>query len=57
MPLSAEDRDSICRGLEAGVSLRSIAVAIGRPVSTVSREAARNDGRLKCRAVPEQRAQ
>jgi IS30 family transposase len=56
--LSAEDRESISRGLEAGASLRSIAVSIGRPVSTVSREVARNGGRAKYRAVAaEQRAQ
>ncbi|WP_219912202.1 helix-turn-helix domain-containing protein [Nonomuraea fuscirosea] len=36
--LSAEERESISRGLEAGASLRSIAVSIGRPASTVSRE-------------------
>ncbi|WP_433347499.1 helix-turn-helix domain-containing protein [Microtetraspora malaysiensis] len=47
--LSAEDRESISRGLEAGASLRSIAVSIGRPASTVSREVARNGGRLNNR--------
>ncbi|MGI5485419.1 IS30 family transposase [Microtetraspora malaysiensis] len=56
--LSAEDRESISRGLEAGASLRSIAVSIGRPASTVSREVARNGGRVKYRAIAaEQRAQ
>ncbi|MEV5894902.1 helix-turn-helix domain-containing protein [Nonomuraea fuscirosea] len=39
--LSAEERESISRGLEAGASLRSIAVSIGRSASTVSREVAR----------------
>ncbi|MFI7134783.1 helix-turn-helix domain-containing protein [Nonomuraea sp. NPDC050153] len=42
--LSAEDRESISRGLGAGASLRSIAVSIGRPASTVSREVARDRG-------------
>jgi len=56
--LSAEERESISRGLEAGVSLRSIAVSIGRSASTVSREVARKGGRAKYRAVAaEQRAQ
>lgn len=56
--LSAEERESISRGLEAGASLRSIAVSIGRPASTVSREVARNGGQVKYRAVAaEQRAQ
>ncbi|MEV5560239.1 helix-turn-helix domain-containing protein [Nonomuraea wenchangensis] len=55
---SAEERESISRGLEAGASLRSIAVSIGRSASTVSREVARNGGRAKYRAVAaEQRAQ
>jgi IS30 family transposase len=56
--LTAEERESISRGLEAGASLRSIAVSIGRPASTVSREVARNGGRGTYRAVAaEQRAQ
>lgn len=55
--LTADDRESISRGLEAGASLRSIAVSIGRPASTVSREVARNGGRVKYRAfAAEQRA-
>ncbi|MGJ6970178.1 helix-turn-helix domain-containing protein [Streptosporangium sp. G11] len=40
--LTAIDRETISRGLEAGASLRSIAVSIGRPASTVSRESARS---------------
>ncbi|MFI6496626.1 IS30 family transposase [Nonomuraea typhae] len=55
--LSAEERESISRGLEAGASLRSIVATIGRPASTVSREVGRNGGRVKYRAVvAEQRA-
>ena len=56
--LTTDERESISRGLEAQMSLRSIAVAIGRPASTVSREVARNGGREKYRAfAAEQRAQ
>ena len=56
--LTTDERESISRGLEAEMSLRSIAVAIGRPASTVSREVARNGGREKYRAfAAEQRAQ
>ncbi|MGC4806102.1 IS30 family transposase [Micromonospora sp. DT233] len=55
--LTPEDRESISRGLEAGASMRSIALSIGRPPSTVSREVSRNGGRLKYRAfAAEQRA-
>lgn len=49
--LTAVDRETISRGLEAGASLRSIAMSIGRPASTVSREVARNGGRVAYRAV------
>ncbi|MGW4411565.1 IS30 family transposase [Nonomuraea sp. NPDC004702] len=49
--LSAEERESISRGLEAGASLRSI----GRSASTVSREVARDGGRVKYRAVAAER--
>lgn len=56
--LTEQDRESISRGLEAGASLRSIAVSIGRPASTVSREVARNGGREEYRAfAAEERAQ
>ncbi|WP_207922726.1 IS30 family transposase [Micromonospora sp. KC606] len=55
--LTPEDRESISRGLEAGASMRSIAMSIGRPPSTVSREVACNGGRLKyCAFAAEQRA-
>lgn len=55
--LTAVDRETISRGLEAGASMRSIAVSIGRPASTVSREVARNGGPVTYRAVAaEQRA-
>ena len=49
--LSSADREEISRGLVAGQSLRQIAEHLGRAPSTVSREVARNGGRLDYRAV------
>ena len=49
--LSTEERESISRGLAANESLRSIARAIGRAPSTVSREVHRHGGRAHYRAV------
>lgn len=40
--LTLMDRAAIVRGLEQGWSLRRIAASIGRDVSVVSREIARN---------------
>ena len=54
--LSAVDREQISRGLAAGDSLRAIARALGRPVSTISREVARNGGRAQYRALVADRA-
>jgi IS30 family transposase len=48
--LTLADREEISRGLAEGLSLRAIAARIGRPVSTVSREVARNGGRDGYRA-------
>jgi IS30 family transposase len=48
--LSLQEREEISRGLAAAESLRSIAVRIGRPPSTVTREVARNLGRRSYRA-------
>lgn len=45
------EREAISRGLAAGQSMRAMAVALGRNVSTVSREIARNGGRGSYRAV------
>ena len=45
------EREEISRSLAAGLSGRSVAVRIGRSASTVSREIARNGGRLAYRAV------
>src|SRR6476619_533102 len=48
--LTLQDREEISRGLAEGMTLRAIAEVIGRPVSTVSREVARNGGRQRYRA-------
>jgi IS30 family transposase len=48
--LSFEERFEIGRGLHQGWSLRLIAAGLGRPVSTVAREVARNEGRGRYRA-------
>ncbi len=52
--LSLAEREEIAVGLAAGLSKRQIALRLGRPVSTVSREVARNASRLGYRAVPAQ---
>jgi IS30 family transposase len=49
--LTREDREEISRGLSAGASLRGIAVRLGRPPSTVSREVARHGGSDRYRAT------
>jgi IS30 family transposase len=49
--LTLEEREEISRGVASGESLRSVASRLGRLVSTVSREVARNGGRLKYRAM------
>jgi IS30 family transposase len=49
--LRLEEREDISRGLAAGLSLRRIAGSMERPVSTVSREVARNGGRRRYRAA------
>lgn len=55
--LSASEREDISRGLIAGLSLRALARQLGRSASTVSREVARNGGRVHYRATQaEQRA-
>jgi transposase, IS30 family len=52
--LSLAEREEIAVGLAAGLSMRRVAAGLGRPVSTVSREVARNGSRLGYRAVPAQ---
>jgi len=42
--LAWEERYYICQAVKSGMSMRAIAKAIGRDVSTVSRELARNAG-------------
>ena len=54
--LSPAEREEISRGLVAGLSLRAIAVGLGRSPSTVSREVARNGGRRAYRACRADRA-
>jgi len=48
--LSLAEREEISRGLVAGRSLRQIALLLGRPVSTISREIRRNGGGQAYRA-------
>ena len=48
--LSLTDREELSRGLMAGDSLRQIAARLGRAVSTISREVARNGHRDTYRA-------
>jgi IS30 family transposase len=48
--LSTAEREEISRGLAAGLSLRALAVQLGRAASTISREVARNGGRHLYRA-------
>lgn len=48
--LSFEERFEIGKALHQGCSLRLIAAGLGRPVSTVAREVARNGGRGRYRA-------
>jgi transposase, IS30 family len=54
--LSLQEREEISRGLAAADSLRAIAIRIGRPPSTVSREVARNHGPHRYRAELAERA-
>ncbi len=49
--LSLAEREAISRGLAMGASMRGMARVLGRNVSTVSREIARNGGRGSYRAV------
>jgi IS30 family transposase len=50
LSLTLAEREEISRGLSAGHSLRTIASALGRSPSTVSRELNRNGGRRRYRA-------
>jgi IS30 family transposase len=49
--LSLAEREEISRGLVSGLSLRSIALQLGRPACTISREVKRNGGRQVYRAA------
>lgn len=48
--LTPAEREEISRGIATGDSFRAIAVRLGRPASTVSREVERNGGREDYRA-------
>ncbi|HET6554313.1 MAG TPA: IS30 family transposase [Dyella sp.] len=50
LTLTLTEREEISRGLAAGQSIRSMAAALGRSPSTVSREIARNGGAQRYRA-------
>jgi transposase, IS30 family len=52
--LSVAEREEIAVGLAAGLSMRKVAAGLGRSVSTVSREVARNGSRLGYRALAAQ---
>ena len=52
--LGLDEREEISRGLAAGLSLRAIALGLGRAASTVSREVAHNAGRRAYRALAAQ---
>ncbi len=54
--LSLTEREEISRGVAAGVSLRMVAARLGRSPSTISRELARNGGRVGYRAHRADRA-
>lgn len=49
--LTMVEREEISRGLNAGLSFRSIAVQLGRAPSSISREVTRNGGRGRYRAT------
>ncbi len=53
--LRLEEREEISRGLAAGLSLRAIAVGLGRAPSTVSREVSAHGERRRYRALPADR--
>jgi len=50
LALTLGDREEISRGVASGLSLRSIAVQLGRSASTISREVTRNGGLKQYRA-------
>ena len=51
LALTLAEREEVSRGLEAGVSLRTIARHLKRAPSTISREVRRNGGRWRYRAA------
>ena len=51
LALSLAEREEISRGMAVSASMRQIATMIGRAPSTVSREIARNGGRINTRRL------
>ena len=56
LALTLSEREEISRGLVAGYSVRSIAMALDRAPSTISREIQRNGGPQQYRATPADKA-
>ncbi len=56
LALTLAEREEISRGIAAGLTMRTIAVALGRSPSTISREINRNGGRARYRANRADRA-
>lgn len=56
LALSLAEREEISRGIVAGYSIRSMASALGRSPSTLSRELRRNGGRQQYRANQAEKA-
>ena len=54
--LTMAEREQLSRGIVAGQSIRSMALALGRAPSTVSREIQRNGGLDRYRAIRADRA-
>jgi IS30 family transposase len=56
LALTLVEREEISRALVTGDSIRSIAIALGRAPSTISREIGRNGGHACYRAAPAEQA-
>lgn len=53
--LTLIEREEISRGLSANLSIRAIAIKLGRSASTISREINRNGSKIKYRAIQAER--
>lgn len=49
--LGFDEREEISRGISSGLSIRKIAIQLNRSPSSISREIARNGGRISYRAI------